>query len=120
MAFVNPSSAIRKAPLQYTLPAGGALVNIPATIFARRVQIWEDGSVAAFAGFSLLYPNGVTVAYTPDQQPAIIDDSVLNRGGMGNFLYVPAQEGYPGPRAADLYCQASSQAGTVINVWEEE
>jgi hypothetical protein len=119
MPFPNPSSAIPPAPVQYTLPAGGAKVDIPATIFARRVEIWEDGSVTTFAGFSLKYPNGVTAAYTPDQQPAIIGDKVLNRGGMGNFLAMPAQDGH-NARAADLYCQASSVGGTVINVWEQE
>jgi len=119
MPFPNPSTAIVKSPVQYTLPAGGALVDIPATIFARKVIIQEDGSVASFAGFSLKFPNGRTVAYTPDQQPAIIGDSVLNRNGTGNFIAMPAQDG-SNARAADLYCQASSQGGTIINVWEEE
>jgi hypothetical protein len=112
-------SPVQPAPVQYALPAGGALVDIPATIFARLVEIWEDGSVTAFAGFSLLFSNGVTVAYTPDQQPAKIGDKAMDRIGAGNFLGMPAQTG-AGTRPADLYCRASSQGGTVINVWEHE
>lgn len=110
---------VQPAPVQYTLPAGGAWVDIPATIFARQVRISEDGSVSAFAGFSLKFSNGVIEGYTPDQQPAVLGDAVVNRVGAGNFLGMPAQDG-SNARPADLYCQASSQIGTVINVWEHE
>lgn len=120
MPFPNPSTGIDPSPRKYTLPAGGGLVDIPATKFARRVEIIEDGNVAAFAGFSLKYPNGNTIGYTPDQQPAVIEDSPKRGNAGGNFLAEPAQEGYPGPRAADLYCQASSTAGTIIVVKELE
>lgn len=110
---------VQPAPIQYTLPAGGALIDIPATIFARLVEIWEDGSVTSFAGFTLLFSNGRSVAYTPDQQPAKLGDKAMDRIGAGNFLGMPAQTAH-NPRAADLYCRASSQLGTVINVWEHE
>lgn len=118
MAF-SGLSPVQPAPVQYTLPAGGAFVDIPATIFARTVEISEDGSVVAFAGFSLKFSNGRIVGYTPDQQPAKLGDKSMNRIGAGNFLGMPAQTGHSA-RPADLYCQASSQLGTVINVWEYE
>jgi hypothetical protein len=110
---------VQPAPVQYTLPPGGAWIDIPATIFARRVKISEDGSVSAFAGFSLKFSNGVVEGYTPDQQPAVLGDENVSGAGGGMFLGMPAQTG-SNARPADLYCQASSQLGTVINVWERE
>jgi hypothetical protein len=112
-------SPVQPAPVQYVLPAGGAYVDIPATIFARSVKIAEDGALAAYAGFLLKFSNGVVVGYAPDQQPARIGDESMNRIGAGNFLGMPAQTG-ASARPADLYCQASSAAGTTINVWEYE
>lgn len=119
MPFPNPSTGIDPSPRQYTLPPGSGLVDIPATKFARRVYIQEDGNVSAFAGFSFKYANGRTIGVTPDQQPLVLGDSVQNRNSGGNFLAMPAQDGL-NARVADIYGQASSVNGTIINVWEEE
>lgn len=102
-------------PKQYAI-AGPT--SIPCTKFARRVEIAEDGAVAAFSGLSVLYPSGVVVGYSPDQQPIVITDKGAANAGQGRIEARPANPGYP-PNAADVYCVISPLAGaTVINVWE--
>jgi hypothetical protein len=102
-------------PKQYAIAGATA---IPCTKFARRVEIAEDGAVVAFSGLSVLYPSGVTVGYSPEQQPIVIADKVAAAAGQGRIEARPANPGYP-VNAADVWCVVSPLgAATVINVWE--
>lgn len=102
-------------PLQYAV-AGAT--TIPCTKWARRVEIWEDGSEAAFVGLSVLYPNGVRVDYTPDQQPIVLTDKAAAGAGGGRFVGRPPNTGFP-PYAGDTYLVVSPLSGSaVVNVAE--
>lgn len=102
-------------PTQYAI-AGAT--SIPCTKWARRVEIAEDGAVAAYSGLSVLYPSGVRVGYAPEQQPIVITDKAGEGAGQGRIVARPANTGYP-PHTADVYCVISPLTGaTVINVWE--
>jgi hypothetical protein len=102
-------------PTQYAIAGATA---IPCTKWSRRVEIAEDGAVVAFSGLSVLFPNGVRVGYSPEQQPVVLTDKAASSAGQGRIVARPANTGYP-PNAADVYCVISPLgAATVINVWE--
>lgn len=103
-------------PLQYAV-AGAT--SIPCTKWARRVEIWEDGSETAFVGLSVLYPNGTRVDYTPSQQPIVLGDRVAAGSGSGRFVGRPPQTDGAPLYAGDIYVVVSPLSGTaVVNVAE--
>ncbi|MGP8269116.1 MAG: hypothetical protein ACLQLH_03535 [Terracidiphilus sp.] len=107
----------------YALDGAGTFVSIPATIFARYLQIQEDGSGAA-SGLQIKWPTDNFTAvfkYPSAQQPIKPNENPETLGlGQGVLLGWPAQTGL-NTRAADVYCKiASMGAATVVRVDERE
>lgn len=107
----------------YALDGAATFVNIPATRFARYLQIQEDGTGTA-AGLQIKWPTDNFTAidkYPATQQPIKPQENPETLGmGMGPILGWPAQTGL-NVRAADiLFKVASMGAATVVRVDERE
>jgi len=98
-----------------------AFTPIPASIFARRVDLQEDGTVDPAVGLIVKFPNDDFTAafeYPADQQPVVLGDPIAHQNGYGELLGWPAQTGI-NVRAADIYVQVAALAGeTSLRVTE--
>jgi hypothetical protein len=105
----------------YPLTAG-TFTAIPATQFARLVELQEDDSVPS-VGLVFKFPqDSYTAAYTYKQeaQPVVLGDKVAFGRGMGKFVGEPVQTGL-NTRAADVYVMASCLTGTTqLRVTEQD
>ena len=101
----NPTNA----PVGPTKYAVAAATAIPATRFARRVEISEDGA-GSQQGLTITYNDGTVVSYTPADYPIVIGARNLEHG-RGSFLARPPQLTTP----ADIYCTVAP-FGTATSV----
>ncbi len=104
-----------------TIPAG-SYVSIPASIFARRMVITEDGAGTG-SGLFAKFPDDKFTAifsYPAAQQPLVIGDAVAVGDARGTILGWPAQQGF-NARPADAIVELSSAgAATTVRVEEYE
>lgn len=91
-----------------------AYTAIPASIFARRVDLQEDGTVDPPVGLLVKFPGDNFTAifsYPETQQPLVLGDPIAHQNGFGEILGWPTQTGL-NVRAADTYVQVAAASGT--------
>jgi hypothetical protein len=111
---------VRLIPLN---AAGGAMVQVLATRWVRRMDIIEDGSIAVPTGliYMSILDNFTTVfQVAPQTEPIILQNSMSQGRGVGPILGFPAQTGGQATGVASKVFQATSAtaAATTIRVTE--